>query len=98
MYPTTQRPSFTARIDGEALAIATPPHQTLLDSLELGGVDWPSSCREGTCGSCLGRLKQGRVRYDTQWFVLSDQDVEDGLVLPCIAYPESDLVLEGSSF
>ena len=98
MNTLSPRQPFTARIDGEDRVMPAPGHQTLLDSLESSGVDWPFSCREGTCGSCMGRLKQGRVRYDTQWFVLSDQDVEDGLVLPCIAYPESDLVLEGSSF
>ncbi|MCZ2102972.1 MAG: 2Fe-2S iron-sulfur cluster-binding protein [Comamonadaceae bacterium] len=89
---------FTARIDGEDLQVDAPGYQPLLDSLESGGVTWPSSCREGTCGTCIGRLKAGKVRYEMQWFVLSDQDVEDGFILPCIAFPESDVTLEGSSF
>ncbi|MCD6664006.1 MAG: 2Fe-2S iron-sulfur cluster-binding protein [Comamonas sp.] len=89
---------FTARIDGESLALPAPADLPLLDSLELGGVDWPSSCRDGTCGTCMGRIKEGRVRYETEFIVLSDQDVADGFVLPCVAYPESDITLEGSSF
>jgi hypothetical protein len=46
----------------------------------------------------MGRIKEGRVRYETEFIVLSDQDVADGFVLPCVAYPESDITLEGSSF
>lgn len=89
---------FNVSVEGETQALAAPRSLTLLDALELGGVDWPSSCRDGTCGTCMGRMKAGRVRYETEFIVLSDQDMADGFVLPCVAYPESDVTLEGSAF
>lgn len=89
---------FTVCVEGENPALAAPRDLTLLDALELGGMDWPSSCRDGSCGTCMGRLKSGRVRYENEFIVLSDQDVADGFVLPCVAYPESDVTLEGSAF
>lgn len=88
---------FIARIEGEDTQVDAWADRPLLDSLEQGGVDWPSSCRSGTCGTCIGRLARGQVRYEVQWHVLSDQDIEDGYVLPCVAYPESDLALEASA-
>lgn len=91
-------PPYALHLDGENLSLPAARDLPLLDALELGGVDWPSSCRDGTCGTCMGRLKAGRVRYDNEFIVLSDQDVADGFVLPCVAYPESDVTLEGSSF
>lgn len=91
-------PPFTAHVEGENLALPAARDLTLLDALELGGVDWPSSCRDGSCGTCMGRLKAGRVRYENEFIALSDQDVADGFVLPCVAYPDSDVTLEGSSF
>lgn len=40
------------------------------------------------------RLKSGRVRYDIQWPGLSADEKKDGYILPCIAFAESDLVLD----
>ena len=67
--------------------------QTLLTSLELGGIDWPSSCRNGTCRTCIGHLEQGQVRYDIEWPGLSAEEKAEGCVLPCVAFPCSDLTL-----
>ena len=73
------------------------PEQTLLTSLELGGVDWPSSCRNGTCRTCLGLMLSGTVRYDIEWPGLSTEEKAEGCVLPCVAYPCSDITLQRGS-
>lgn len=67
--------------------------QPLLISLEQGGVDWPSACRNGSCRTCIGQLLQGQVRYEIEWPGLSTEEKAEGYVLPCVAYPCSDLVL-----
>jgi ferredoxin len=54
----------------------------------------PSSCRNGTCRTCMCRLLEGRIRYEIEWPGLSVDEKREGYILPCIAYPESDLVLE----
>ncbi|EGI78087.1 2Fe-2S iron-sulfur cluster-binding protein [Hylemonella gracilis] len=66
---------------------------TLLQSMEAAGISWPSSCRNGTCRTCVGRLISGRVRYDIEWPGLSREEKDEGYVLPCAAYPCSDVVL-----
>jgi ferredoxin len=71
--------------------------QTLLTSLEMGGVDWPSSCRNGTCRTCLGLMLNGTVRYDIEWPGLSAEEKAEGCVLPCVAYPCSDITLQRGS-
>ena len=68
-------------------------HQPLLLSLEQGGLDWPSSCRNGTCRTCIARLERGQVRYEIDWPGLSAEEKVEGYVLPCVAFPCSDLVL-----
>ena len=67
--------------------------QPLLISMEQGGIYWPSSCRNGTCRTCFGKLESGRVRYEIEWPGLSSEEKEDGYVLPCVAYPCSAVVL-----
>lgn len=65
----------------------------LLQSLEEGGLHWPSSCRNGTCRTCLGQLKEGTVRYLIEWPGVSTDERNSGLVLPCVCAPTSDVVL-----
>ena len=53
------------------------------------------SCRSGQCGSCLGRLIAGEVRYPRgQPDALSLEQCEQGYVLFCSAYAVSDLTIE----
>ncbi|MDZ7863222.1 2Fe-2S iron-sulfur cluster-binding protein [Acidovorax sp.] len=90
-------PFFTARIEPDGAQCDAWPEQPLLVSIEQGGIDWPSSCRNGTCRTCIGQLMEGRVRYDIEWPGLSPEEKAEGCVLPCVAYPESDVVLQGSA-
>jgi ferredoxin len=66
---------------------------TLLLAAEAAGIALPSSCRNGTCRTCLCRLDTGSVRYLVEWPGLSADEKRDGYVLPCVAAPLSDLVL-----
>jgi ferredoxin len=91
MNPTP--PLFTARIQPHGVEADAWSDQSLLESLEQGGIDWPSSCRNGTCRTCIGHLVQGKVRYVVEWPGLSAEERAQGCVLPCIALPESDIVL-----
>lgn len=66
----------------------------LLQSARQAGVDLPASCRNGTCRTCMCRLRSGQVGYRIPWPGLSAEEKRDGFILPCIAYPESDLVID----
>jgi ferredoxin len=65
----------------------------LLRSLEQAGISWPSSCRNGHCRACIGQLAKGSVRYEIAWPGLSAEEKMQGVILPCVAYPQSDLCL-----
>ena len=87
-------PFFTARTaDGSSQCDAWPD-QPLLLSLEQGGMAWPSSCRNGTCRTCIGHLREGSVRHAIEWPGLSAEELAAGCVLPCVAHPTADVVLQ----
>jgi glycine betaine catabolism B len=66
---------------------------TLLESSEKNGVLIPSGCRQGVCGTCATRLLSGRVRMETEE-ALSDELRSQGVILPCVSRPLSDVTLD----
>ncbi len=66
---------------------------TVLQTLEAAGFELPSSCRNGTCRTCLCRLDAGAVRYLVEWPGLSIEEKREHYLLPCVAVAMSDLVV-----
>lgn len=58
--------AFVVRCAASGLLLDVPPEQSMLDVLLAAGVDVVHSCREGYCGTCITRLKDGYpVHRDT---------------------------------
>ncbi len=66
----------------------------ILDVAEAAGIDLPSSCRSGTCGTCKQKLVEGKVEYEGEPEALEDGDREQGFILACIARPVGKVVID----
>ncbi len=84
---------FTVRFEPQGATFEVAADRPLLLAAEHAGVNLPSSCRNGTCRTCMCRLVEGQVRYHIQWPGLLPEEKAEGWILPCIAYPLSDLVI-----
>ena len=84
---------FTGHTETDGQQFDAWSNQSLLMSMEQGSIDWPSSCRNGTCRTCMGQLVSGQVRYEIEWPGLSTEEMAGGCVLPCVAHPCSSVVL-----
>ena len=91
--PTNPLLFFQGKVEAFDQTFDAWADKTLLYSMEAGSIDWPSSCRAGTCRTCIGKLVSGEVHYKIDWPGLSKEEKEEGYVLPCCAYPDSDVVL-----
>ena len=93
MPPLPAQPAFQVRLQTDGSSFAAPAALPLLQSALAAGVLMESSCRNGTCRSCICRLASGQVRYHSDWPGLSAEEKAEGYILPCVAYPASDLVI-----
>lgn len=84
---------FTARIEQAGATFEAPASLPLLQAAELAGLALPSSCRNGTCRTCICQLVSGQVVYRIEWPGLSAEEKQEGYVLPCVAHPSSDVVI-----
>ena len=84
---------FQARLAPGAPVFEAPSDAPLLLAAERVGLALASSCRNGTCRTCIGQLVSGRVMYRIEWPGLSAEEKAAGRVLPCVAYPLSNVVL-----
>lgn len=95
--PTDNGVVFTARVEPAGLVFEAPASLSLLaaaEQAELDGLRLSSSCRNGTCRSCICQLRSGQVTYRIEWPGLSSEEKQEGFILPCVAYPASNLVLQ----
>lgn len=88
-----QAAGWRITLPAEGRTFVQAPGQTVLAAALAAGVDWPRSCRNGSCRSCLAQLEAGQVRYRIDWPGLTPEEKEWGCILPCVAEATSDLVM-----
>ncbi len=75
--------------------ILVPEGQSVLDAASASGVRLASQCGIGTCGTCVGRVRDGAlVMPDNRIYPLSDDEIDDGMRLLCQARAVADAEVE----
>jgi len=87
-------PRRTVRIEPAGYSFEATPGQSLLRAAQLSGIELPSSCRNGTCRTCLCRMVEGTIRYQIDWPGVSVDEKDEGWILPCVAEATSDVTLD----
>ena len=83
--------SITIKVDGVESSIKGSKTQTILDAALENDVDAPFSCQGGACATCIGRVIFGNTKME-QNHILTDSEIEDGLILTCQAFPLTEAV------
>ncbi len=76
-------------VDDESIVIESDKKATLLDNILKADIDAPYSCKGGVCASCICRVVEGEVNMPVN-NLLTDDEIEEGLVLSCQAYAVSN--------
>ncbi|MDR6889306.1 MULTISPECIES: 2Fe-2S iron-sulfur cluster-binding protein [Variovorax] len=82
------------RLEPSGLGFEAEAGTTLLRAAEAVGIEMPSSCRNGTCRTCICQLLSGSVRHTIEWPGLSAEEKAEGWILPCVAEAQDDLAID----
>lgn len=86
---------YSVTVQPAGWVFAAPASLPLLTAARRAGIRLPSSCRNGTCRTCLCESRHGgKVAYRIEWPGLSAEEKAAGSILPCVAHACSDLVIE----
>lgn len=79
---------ITIIVDDEESSFEMSQKQSILEAALDQDLDVPYSCQGGICSSCLARITEGSATM-RQNNILTEKEVEDGLILTCQAHPTS---------
>jgi len=83
--------SITILVDDEETTFTMSAKKTILEAALDNDIDAPYSCQGGICSSCIAKVTKGSSKM-RQNNILTDQEVNDGLVLTCQAIPSSNTI------
>ncbi|MFC7202979.1 2Fe-2S iron-sulfur cluster-binding protein [Haloferax namakaokahaiae] len=88
---------FEVEFAKQGTTIELASNETILDQGEDEGMDLPYACRQGQCVSCSAKITDGPAEEYVTHFkqeTLSDDEMEKGYTLTCVAYPKADFTIE----
>ncbi len=78
--------NITIILDDEEHKFTMSQKNTILDAAISKKIDPPYSCQGGICSSCIAKITEGAATM-RQNNILTDSELEEGLVLTCQAQP-----------
>ena len=81
----------TIVLDRKTASVRRVANETLLESARRAGLSPPFSCEAGNCGTCMGKLVEGKATMRVN-DALEEDEVEDGYILTCQAVPDTDSI------
>lgn len=80
--------ALSIKADEDNYTLESTADKTILDAALQQKIDVPYSCQGGVCCSCIAKVTEGSAAMENNQ-ILTDEEIEEGLVLTCQAFPTS---------
>lgn len=77
---------ITYLLDDEETTVSISQTDNILSAALRNDLDAPYSCQGGICSSCMAKVTEGKAVMSKN-SILTDDEVEEGLILTCVAHP-----------
>jgi vanillate monooxygenase ferredoxin subunit len=85
---------FEVKLSSSGMVVAVPSDKSVVQALAEIGVEIPTSCEQGVCGTCLTRVLEGEPEH-RDMFLTPNEQAKNDQFLPCCSRAKSTrLVLD----
>lgn len=89
--------SYQVTVQPSGRTFSVDEGQTIIDAAINAQIALPYACKSGACSTCKCKLVEGDVDLGAyKSHALTQEDIDNGLILNCTATAKSDLVLEAN--
>ena len=85
---------FRVRLAASGRTVAVPAGQTILEALREAGLDVPSSCEQGICGTCETRVLGGEPDHRDSLLSDDERRANRSMMICCSGSRSAELVLD----
>jgi vanillate O-demethylase ferredoxin subunit len=86
--------SFEVELRRSGKVIRVEPAQTVIEALASQGIEVPTGCQQGVCGTCLTRVLDGIPEHRDMYFTSEEHAANDQFLPCCSRAKTSRLVLD----
>jgi vanillate monooxygenase ferredoxin subunit len=76
--------AFVVELARSGQSFVVGPEESIVEALARNGVDVPTSCEQGVCGTCLTKVLQGHPDHRDVFMTDAEHDVGDQMTL-CVS-------------
>ena len=92
LLPTGDEGAFDVKLASSGRIVNVPKDKTVVDALAAAGIDVPTSCQQGVCGTCLTRVLEGIPDHKDLYLTPEEQAANDQFT-PCCSRAKSPLLV-----
>src|SRR5258706_4822609 len=83
---------FKVKLASSGRVVLVPPDRTVVDALSAAGIEIPTACGQGICGTCLTRVIDGEPDHKDLYLSPQEQAGNDQF-LPCCSRSKSAMLV-----
>ncbi len=84
--------SFEVKLVSSGKVVLVPKDKSVVQALAAAGVELPTSCEQGVCGTCLTKVLEGEPDHRDMYLTPAEQNKNDQF-LPCCSRSKTSMLL-----